>query len=164
MNGVLYRRWEEEADTSDFALKQLVVPQSLTSVVMQKLHNGPAGSNLGFNKTLSKIWWVEFDVTVGELEDDDPVTEAQLTQAAIAVATVLLYKSLARPGAVCNARLKEFEAAVKVRQEKGAMCTQWASHRPQQYPAIPPRVTRTSSNNSRAVYNGRGALQVWIPL
>ena len=61
--------------------------------------------------------WVKFNVTVGELEDDNTVTDSQLTQATLAVATVLLYKSLAQLGAVCNARLQEFGAAVKVSGE-----------------------------------------------
>lgn len=50
MQDILYHKWE------DAQMKyQIVLPKSLKTVVLQKLHNGITGGHLVVKKTLSKI-------------------------------------------------------------------------------------------------------------
>ena len=53
VQGVLYRRWENNSGNS--TQRHLIIPRSLVPTVLQALHDGPAGGHLGRNKTLAKV-------------------------------------------------------------------------------------------------------------
>ena len=52
-DGILYRRWEE--DNGKGFTWQLVVPRSLTTNILQELHNSKTAGHLGVTKTLGRI-------------------------------------------------------------------------------------------------------------
>ena len=59
--GVLYRLWE--TPSGDATIRQLVLPKSLRSEVLQQLHNAPTAGHLGTAKTLGRarerFYWVQ---------------------------------------------------------------------------------------------------------
>ncbi len=61
--------------------------------------------------------WADFDITVEAIEAEKAVDDKQLGRATLAIAALLLYKSFARTGAVCNATVPEFKAVKQVRGE-----------------------------------------------
>ena len=54
VDGLLYRRWEEESAACPIR-KQLILPQSFVPEVLRTLHSGVGGSHLGIRKTVQKI-------------------------------------------------------------------------------------------------------------
>ena len=58
---VLYRLWE--TPSGDATIRQLVLPKSLRSEVLQQLHNAPTAGHLGTAKTLGRarerFYWVQ---------------------------------------------------------------------------------------------------------
>ena len=67
-NGVLYRLWE--TPSGDAIVKQLILPKSLRSEVLQQLHNTQTAGHLGVAKTLSRVrerfYWVQCQQDVRE--------------------------------------------------------------------------------------------------
>ena len=60
-NGVLYRLWE--TPSGDATVKQLILPKSLRTEVLQQLHDTQTAGHLGVAKTLSRVrerfYWVQ---------------------------------------------------------------------------------------------------------
>ncbi len=61
--------------------------------------------------------WADFDITAEAIEAEEAVDDKQPGRATLAIAALLLYKSFARSGAVCNATVPEFKAVKQVRGE-----------------------------------------------
>ncbi len=61
--------------------------------------------------------WADFEITAEAVQAGEAVDDKGLVRATLAIASLLLYKSLARSGAVCNATVAEFKAAKLVRGE-----------------------------------------------
>ena len=61
VNGVLYRFWE--TPSGDAIIKQLILPESLRSEVLQQLHDTRTAGHLGVAKTLGRVrerfYWVQ---------------------------------------------------------------------------------------------------------
>ena len=61
LNGVLYRLWE--TPSGDSVVKQLILPESLRTEVLQELHNTRTAGHLGVAKTRSRVqgrfYWVQ---------------------------------------------------------------------------------------------------------
>ena len=53
LNGVLYRLWE--TPSGDSVVKQLILPESLRTEVLQELHNTRTAGHLGVAKTRSRV-------------------------------------------------------------------------------------------------------------
>ena len=60
-NGVLYRMWETPA--GDRSIKQLILPRTMRSEVLQQLHSSPTAGHLGVNKTPGRVrerfYWIQ---------------------------------------------------------------------------------------------------------
>ena len=66
-NGVLYRRWESDAE--DEVTWKFVVPKSLSGEVLGQLHNFPTAGYLGIRKTSERVReWYKRSGCTGDVE------------------------------------------------------------------------------------------------